>query len=70
MMRVNRKFEQTAAAWAWRGLLGPALMLDGLLSMLTIGTLSIGAALEVSRRLTKARIRGIRQVAAPKGQQP
>ena len=55
-MNVNRKIEQSAAAWAWRALLGPAMLLDGLLSTLTLGTLSVGAALEVSRRLAMARL--------------
>jgi|688.fasta_scaffold2571403_2 hypothetical protein len=54
-MRVNRKNEQTAKAWAWRCLMGPAMLLDGLLSTLTIGTVSVGASLEVSRRLAMAR---------------
>lgn len=58
-MNVNRKAEQTAAAWAWRALLGPAMLLDGLLSTLTLGTLSVGAALGVSRRLTMARFDGM-----------
>lgn len=57
-MNVNRKTEQTAAAWAWRALLGPAMLLDGLLSTLTIGTLSAGTALKVSRRLAMARYAG------------
>lgn len=59
MMNVNRKIEQTAAAWAWRALLGPAMLLDGLLSTLTLGTLSAGFALEVSRRLARARFAGM-----------
>jgi hypothetical protein len=60
MMNVNRKIEQTAEAWAWRALLGPAMLLDGALSTLTLGTLSVGAALEVSRRLAMARFAGMK----------
>ena len=59
-MNVNRNIEQTSAAWAWRALLGPAMLLDGLLSTLTIGTVSVGAALEVSRRLAMARFAGLK----------
>lgn len=54
-MNINRKIEQTATAWAWRVLLGPAMLLDGALSTLTLGTLSLGAALKVSRRLAMTR---------------
>ena len=60
-MRINRKTEQTARAWAWRCLLGPAMLLDGLVSTLTLGTLSVGAALEVSRRLSIARFESIKE---------
>ena len=59
-MKVNRKIEHTAAAWAWRALFGPAMLLDGFLSTLTLGTLSMGAALEVSRRLAMARFAGMK----------
>jgi hypothetical protein len=55
IMRVNLKIEETVKAWAWRCLLGPAMLLDGFLSTLTLGTVSVGAALEVSRRLAMAR---------------
>ena len=60
MMNVNRKIEQTAEAWAWRALLGPAMLLDGALSTLTLGTLSVGATLGVSRRLARARFAGMK----------
>jgi hypothetical protein len=60
MMNVNRKIEQTAVAWAWRSLLGPAMLIDGVLATLTLGTLSVGAALEVSRRLAMARFAGMK----------
>lgn len=54
-MNVNRKAEKTAQAWAWRALLGPAMCLDGLVSTMTLGYVSVGAALEVSRRLAMSR---------------
>ena len=60
-MRVNSKVEATVEAWFWRALLGPAFILDGLLSTLTVGTLSVGAALEVSRRLAMARFNHLNQ---------
>ena len=60
-MTMHRKIEQTVEAWAWRALLGPAMLLDGLLSTLTLGTLSVGAALEVSRRLAVARFAGMKE---------
>lgn len=59
-MRLNRKREQTARAWIWRALWGPALLVDGICSTLTVGTLNAGAALEVSRRLAMARISSIK----------
>lgn len=52
---MNRKIEHTTKAWAWRLLLGPALLLDGAIATLTVGTFSVGAALGVSRRLAMAR---------------
>ena len=54
-MKVTRQVEKTARAWLWRSLLGPAMLVDGLLATLTVGTLSAGAGLSVSRRLAMAR---------------
>lgn len=58
--RANRKPEPSAKAWLLRALMGPAQIIDGVLSTVTVGTVSIGAALEVSRRLAQARIAAIR----------
>lgn len=60
-MKVNCKIEQTASAWMWRALLGPAMMIDGLLSTLTLGTLSMGTSLKISRRLAIARFDGLKR---------
>lgn len=54
-MQINRKIEQTPEAWFWRALLGPAMLLDGLMSTLTVGTVSLGSSLRVSRRLAMSR---------------
>ncbi len=59
IMNVNRKIEQTAEAWAWRALLGPSMLLDGIISTLTLGALSLGATLKVSRRLAMARFEAL-----------
>jgi hypothetical protein len=58
--KVNLKPEPSAKAWFLRALMGPAQIIDGVLSTVTFGTVSIGAALEVSRRLARARIVAIR----------
>jgi len=54
-MNVNRKREQTVEAWVWRLLLGPAMLVDGIVFTLTASTVSTGVVLEVSRRLAMAR---------------
>jgi hypothetical protein len=54
-MRVNKRIETSAAAWMWRALLGPAMLVDGVIATLSVGTVSVAAALGVSRRLAVAR---------------
>jgi hypothetical protein len=55
MITVNRKLEKSAKSWAWRSLLGPAMIIDGICSALTVGTVSLGMSLEVARKLAKER---------------
>lgn len=62
-MKFNANSEKSPAAWGWRALLGPAMVVDGLLSSLTVGTVSLGASLAVSRRLALARINHIKKTA-------
>lgn len=62
MTRVNLKPERTLKAVMWRYLLGPAMILDGLVATLTLGSVSVGSALEVSRRLALSRFNAINKV--------
>lgn len=55
-MYITKKAEKTLAAWAWRVLLGPALLLEGLLQTVTLGTIYTGAVVRVASRLARARI--------------
>jgi hypothetical protein len=54
-IRFNLKLEKTVQSWLWRLLFGPALLVDGSLSILTFGCVNIGASLEVARKLAKSR---------------
>lgn len=56
-MTVNHTLEKTLSAWGWRCLLGPAMVIDGLLCAATFGTVNSGASLSVARRLSQARFR-------------
>lgn len=58
-MRVNRNIEKTTSAWFWRFLLGPSMILDGIVFTVSLSTLTTGAALAVSRNLAMARIKGM-----------
>jgi hypothetical protein len=54
-VKANLKPEQSGKAWGWRVLLGPAMLLDGVLATLSLGTLNAGAALGAARRLAAER---------------
>lgn len=54
-MRLNLTGESSVEAWFWRLLLGPAVLLDGLATTLTGGTVFLGMSLAASKRLGKAR---------------
>ena len=41
----------------WRLIFGPAMLFEGLLMTLTLGTVSVSAPLEVARRLSMSRMR-------------
>lgn len=57
-MRLTKfpKKEPSIKAWAFRLLLGPASLLDGIVETLTFGFYGVGARLEVSKMLAMARI--------------
>jgi hypothetical protein len=42
-------------AWAWKILVGPAALLDGLCETLTLGFVGVGAKLAATRRLAQSR---------------
>lgn len=50
------KKEPTRKALAWKLLLGPASLLDGLFETLTLGRYGIGARLAAAKNLARARI--------------
>ena len=54
-MHANFKNEPSPKAWMFRLIFGPALLLDGAVQTLSLGTLSLGAALWVARRLSLER---------------
>lgn len=58
-MKFSRRLEATAVAWMWRIILGPAMLLDGAVVTASVGALSIGASLAVSKRLAIARVSGM-----------
>lgn len=51
--------EKTAAAWFWRILMGYVNVIDGIVSILSLGFLSSGLAYRVTLRLLMARSRYI-----------
>jgi hypothetical protein len=55
-MRMNTKFEESVGAWFWRLLLGPAQVLDGVITICTLTFVSGGLALACSRALARARL--------------
>lgn len=59
-MRFNRKPETTFKAWVFRALLGPAMLLDGILATITIGTLSFAFTLSIARSLSNARYKQVK----------
>ena len=54
-MTLNFRNEPSVRAWAWRALVGPSSVIDGAVLAVTLGTLNIGLALAVARRLAQAR---------------
>jgi len=58
-MRLKWQPEKSAKAWSLRMIIGPAMVLDGVCHFFTLGCLSMGASLGVSRRLAIARFQQI-----------
>lgn len=59
--RFNPLREKSAEAFFWRLVFGPALLIEGVLMTVTLGTFSISAPLEVARRLSMSRMRSSSQ---------
>lgn len=55
-MRLNRKIERSGKAWFWRLALGPAQLLDGVVSICTLTFVNSGFALATARALSRARL--------------
>lgn len=55
-MKLNKHREKTMKAWTLRALIGPAHIVDGIFSTVSIGFISAGCALFVSRHLAKTRV--------------
>jgi hypothetical protein len=57
----TRRSEPNLRAWVWRILVGPALILDGLIATVTLGMASGSFTLNAPRNLAMARINYIRK---------
>ena len=55
-MRINRKLEDNLASSLWRFAIGPAQLLDGVVSICTLTFIYPGFALWTSRQLAKSRL--------------
>lgn len=58
-MHLKWQPEKSVRAWTLRVLIGPAMVIDGVVHFLTFGCGSLGLSLEVSRLLAKERFRHI-----------
>lgn len=65
MMFINLKPEKNLPAWGFRMLVGPAMVIDGTVHFFTLGFVSLGASLWVTRHLARQRIRRIRHIQHP-----
>ncbi len=52
---INKNHEKTAKAWAWRALIGPANILDGIAQTVSLGYIAPGLCMRVCRHLMMAR---------------
>lgn len=48
--------EKSARAWFWRMILGPSMVIDGIVGFVLLGSWGPGLALRVARNLARARI--------------
>lgn len=60
-MNFKRSGEPNIQSWGWRMLLGPAMMVDGLLHFFTAGCFSAGLALACARQLAWRRGKPVRK---------
>ena len=54
-MQINKKLEPNIKSWFWRLVLGPAIILEGIVATITVGTVSLGLSLKVARNLGRVR---------------
>lgn len=60
-MNINTKNEPSVEAWLFRSMLGPAMILDGIVTTITLGCVNLIASLWTARKLTAARIAATRK---------
>lgn len=58
-MHINKTIEKSAQAWFFRFLIGPAMILDAIIFILTLGVVSFGLQLKAARQLALARFKTI-----------
>jgi len=54
-MYIMRLAEPSMRAWFWRLLIGPANIVDGVIAILTLGTIGFSCSYNVARKLHRAR---------------
>jgi len=60
-MKFRWQPEKSAKAWALRMCIGPAMVIDAVAHFFTLGCLSLGCSLEVSRKLAMVRFEQIKK---------
>lgn len=55
-MRLNLKLEKTVGSWFWRLMLGPAQLLDGVVSICSLTFVKSTFALDAARALSRSRL--------------
>lgn len=54
--QMNLELERSFSAWMFRILLGPSIIIEGIVATFTLGTVSTGLHLFVARKLARARL--------------
>lgn len=55
-MHIQRNREPNLGSWAYRMLVGPAMVIDGLVHFITLGYVSLGLSLAATRKLAWQRL--------------